>query len=133
VNETKTLTSAASDAFGRHKFVESALQRGWPRCRDIKLGITMIVCLFSFVYPFGERMSETEIGQESLGSRIRRIRMAKGLGQERLAIEAGVDQSGLSKFERGKDRRGFSNSAVERVAKVLGLTFEELVTGTDRV
>jgi len=78
-------------------------------------------------------MSETEIGQESLGSRIRRIRMAKGLGQERLAIEAGVDQSGLSKFERGKDRRGFSNSAVERVAKVLGLTFEELVTGTDRV
>lgn len=77
-------------------------------------------------------MSESETGQESLGAKIRRLRLARGLGQERLAIEASVDQSGLSKFERGKDQRVFSDSAIERVAKVLGLTFDELITGTDR-
>ena len=78
-------------------------------------------------------MSAAETGRELLGAKIRRLRMARGLGQERLAIEANVDQSGLSKFERGKDQRGFSDSALERVARVLGLTLDELVTGTDRM
>jgi transcriptional regulator with XRE-family HTH domain len=77
-------------------------------------------------------MSESQTDQELLGAKIKRLRLERGLGQERLAIEAGIDQSGLSKFERGKDERGFSDSALERVASVLGMTLEQLVTGTDR-
>jgi transcriptional regulator with XRE-family HTH domain len=68
---------------------------------------------------------------EPLGSRIRRLRSARGLGQERLAIEAGVDQSGLSKFERGRDMRVLGEASVRRVATVLQVSFEELVSGTD--
>lgn len=67
---------------------------------------------------------------EQLGARIRRLRGERGLGQERLAIEANVDQSGLSKFERGKENRALSENALRRIAAVLGLTFEQLVDGT---
>jgi transcriptional regulator with XRE-family HTH domain len=67
---------------------------------------------------------------EDLGSRIRRLRSERGVGQERLAIEANVDQSGLSKFERGRDRR-LSKQALERIARALGLSLEQLTQGTD--
>lgn len=66
---------------------------------------------------------------EELGTRIRRLRSERGLAQERLAIEAHVDQSGLSKFERGKDRR-LSRESLERIAKVLGVSYQQLVEGT---
>jgi transcriptional regulator with XRE-family HTH domain len=69
--------------------------------------------------------------RESLGAKIRRLRGERGLGQERLAIEANIDQSGLSKFERAKDSRRLSPSALDRLARVLDLSFEELVAGTD--
>ena len=68
---------------------------------------------------------------EPIGARIRRLRMERGLGQERLAIEGGVDQSGLSKFERGKDHRSIGEASLRRLARVLEVTFEDLVAGTD--
>jgi transcriptional regulator with XRE-family HTH domain len=68
---------------------------------------------------------------EMLGARIRRLRSEKGLGQERLAIEANVDQSGLSKFERGKDNRALSEGALRRLALALKTSFESLIEGTD--
>lgn len=67
---------------------------------------------------------------EDLGTKIRRLRGERGLGQERLAIEANVDQSGLSKFERGLDRR-LSRQSLERIAAVLGLTYERLTEDTN--
>jgi transcriptional regulator with XRE-family HTH domain len=73
---------------------------------------------------------ELSTSLEELGPRIRRLRMERGIGQERLAIEAHVDQSGLSKFERGKDRR-MSKQSLERIAGVLALTYEQLVDGAD--
>lgn len=76
-------------------------------------------------------MLNAEPHPEALGAKIRRLRTERSLGQERLAIEANIDQSGLSKFEREKDRRGLSAAALERLAKVFGLSFEELVNGTD--
>jgi transcriptional regulator with XRE-family HTH domain len=66
---------------------------------------------------------------EPIGSRVRRLRMELGLAQDRLAIEAHVDQSGLSKFERGG--RGFGRVPLERIARVLGIPFDALVDGTD--
>jgi transcriptional regulator with XRE-family HTH domain len=67
---------------------------------------------------------------EELGEKIRRLRSERGLAQERLAIEAHIDQSGLSKFERGRDRR-LSKQSLERIATVLGLSYEDLLEGTD--
>ena len=68
---------------------------------------------------------------EVLGAKIRRLRNEMGVGQERLAIEANVDQSGLSKFERGKDRRALSETALRRLARALKMSFENLIEGTD--
>ena len=67
---------------------------------------------------------------EPLGARVRRLREERGLAQERLAIEANVDQSGLSKFERGRARH-MGPAPLGRIAAVLGLSFRELVLGTD--
>ena len=68
---------------------------------------------------------------EALGGKIRRLREERGIGQERLAIESNVDQSGLSKFERGKANRSFSEAALRRIAGCLGISFELLIEGTD--
>ena len=79
----------------------------------------------------GPRMAESALNvREEIGARIRRLRLERGIGQERLAIESGVDQSGLSKFERGKDRR-MSRRSLERISSTLGLNYEQLTDGTD--
>ena len=66
---------------------------------------------------------------EEIGNKVRRLRIQKGLSQDRLALEAHVDQSGLSKFERGN--RGLGKIPLARIAVVLGLPLEELISGTD--
>lgn len=68
---------------------------------------------------------------EKLGAKIRRLRQERGIPQDRLAIEAHVDQSGLSKFERGVTSKTFGNTPLRRIATSLGLSFEELKEGTD--
>ncbi|MGH9551035.1 MAG: helix-turn-helix domain-containing protein [Terriglobales bacterium] len=73
---------------------------------------------------------KASLGIESLGAKVRRLRLADGTGQERLAIEANVDQSGLSKFERAKDKRALSENALRRIAGALGISFEELIADT---
>jgi transcriptional regulator with XRE-family HTH domain len=67
---------------------------------------------------------------EPIGARIRRLREAKGLPQDRLAIQAHVDQSGLSKFERGAGQR-MGRVPLTRIAEVLGVSLADLVNGTD--
>lgn len=66
---------------------------------------------------------------EDIGSRVRRLRIERQLAQDRLALEAHVDQSGLSKFERGS--RGLGEVPLRRIAQVLGVSFDELIAGTD--
>lgn len=69
---------------------------------------------------------------EQIGVRVKRLRLERGMSQDRLAIDAHVDQSGLSKFERGREStRRLGRTAIERIARVLGTTYEELVAGTD--
>ena len=67
---------------------------------------------------------------EYIGAKVRRLRTERKLSQDRLAIESHVDQSGLSKFERGKDRT-MGEVPLRRIAAVLGVPFEELIAGTD--
>ena len=66
---------------------------------------------------------------EEIGNKVRRLRVQKGLSQDRLALEAHVDQSGLSKFERGS--KGLGKVPLTRIASVLGIALEELISGTD--
>ena len=66
---------------------------------------------------------------EEIGNRVRRLRVQKGLSQDRLALEAHVDQSGLSKFERAN--KGLGRIPLTRIASVLGIALEELISGTD--
>lgn len=67
--------------------------------------------------------------REPLGAKIRRLRSERGLSQDRLSLEANVDQSGLSKLERGD--RSMSAGQLERIAKILDLDFDALISGTD--
>jgi transcriptional regulator with XRE-family HTH domain len=66
---------------------------------------------------------------EEIGHKVRRLRIEKGLSQDRLALEAHVDQSGLSKFERGN--RGLGKIPLARIAGVLEIPLETLIAGTD--
>jgi len=70
-----------------------------------------------------------EPGFENIGAKVKRLRIEKGYSQDRLAIEAHMDQSGLSKFERGG--RGVGPVILTRIAKVLGISYEELISSTD--
>lgn len=72
----------------------------------------------------------TEAEREPLGARVKRLRIERKIPQERLAINASVDQSGLSKFERGVGR-SLGVSSLQRIASVLNVSFEQLVEGTD--
>lgn len=77
-------------------------------------------------------MSMTETAgrdPERIGARVRRLRSERGMSQDRLALEAHVDQSGLSKFERGVTNIG--EVPLRRIAAVLKIQFEELTAGTD--
>ena len=67
-------------------------------------------------------------GKEEIGARVRRLRQERKFAQDRLALAAHLDQSGLSKFERGN--RGLGEVPLRRIAEVFGLTFEELIAGT---
>lgn len=66
---------------------------------------------------------------EKIGTKVKRLRTERGLSQDRLAIEARVDQSGLSKLERGS--RGLGRVPLTRIADVLSISFEGLIAGTD--
>lgn len=78
----------------------------------------------------GRKVRAMSAPLEPLGARIRRLRQERGLGQDRLAIEAKVDQSGLSKVERGKEKR-FGEIQLRRIAAVLSIPYERLIDGTD--
>lgn len=76
----------------------------------------------------GNRTDEAP-GVEPIGAKVRRLRSERGLTQDRLALEARVDQSGLSKFERSSTKLGAV--PLRRIADVLGVPFEVLIKDTD--
>jgi transcriptional regulator with XRE-family HTH domain len=72
-------------------------------------------------------------GRILVGRNIRRIRVAKGIAQERLAFDAGVDRSYLGGMERGEENP--TVDVLDRVAATLavpvGNLFAELGAGDD--
>jgi transcriptional regulator with XRE-family HTH domain len=55
---------------------------------------------------------------------IRRLRVARGLSQEVLAVDAAIDRTYVSRLERGLENP--SVAVLERLAKALSANIEEL-------
>lgn len=82
------------------------------------------------VYPaLGARFALVEFqgALRVLGERIRTARKRKGLSQERLALEAGIDRSFMGQVERGQ--RNVSFSTLCRLASVIGQDVGALCEG----
>lgn len=63
-------------------------------------------------------------GRILVGRNIRRIRVAKGVSQERLAFDSGVDRSYLGGIERGEENP--TVDVLERVAATLEVPLRAL-------
>jgi transcriptional regulator with XRE-family HTH domain len=61
------------------------------------------------------------------GNRVRELRKKKGLSQEGLALESGLDRSYVGGVERGE--RNISLENIEKLAKALGVTAAALMRG----
>ncbi len=61
------------------------------------------------------------------GQRVRKLRQAKGLSQERFAGECGLDRTYMGGIERGERNLGLRN--VNLLAETLGITISELMKG----
>ncbi len=62
--------------------------------------------------------------REALGNRIRELRKANGLSQQKLALMVNVERSYLAKLEQGK--RNPSIDCLEKIAGGLDVTLSEL-------
>ncbi len=62
---------------------------------------------------------------KKLGDNIRRIRLAKDMTQGDLCRKLGLDRAYMSNIESGK--KNPTLSTIERIAKALGVSIEELM------
>lgn len=62
-----------------------------------------------------------------LGMRIRYLRKKRGLSQEDLALDSGVNKNYLSDLERGS--RNPTINIIEKIASSLGVSLSELFMG----
>jgi transcriptional regulator with XRE-family HTH domain len=60
-----------------------------------------------------------------IGWNLRKFRVAKGLSQERLALEAGIDRSYVGRVERGSEN--VTISTLELIAAVLQVSVASLL------
>ncbi|MDO9521139.1 MAG: helix-turn-helix transcriptional regulator [Pseudohongiella sp.] len=60
-----------------------------------------------------------------LGKRIRSLRKAAGISQERLALACGLDRGYMGRIERGE--RNISVVTLDKIADALGCTASELL------
>lgn len=72
-------------------------------------------------------MAKKTVPQESVGQRIRALRLANNLTQEEFAAKLGVSRSAIAQWET--DRAGQVRENLERIAKVLGTSLAYLVSG----
>lgn len=67
--------------------------------------------------------------RQTIGWNLRRWRVAKGLSQERLALEASIDRSYVGRIERGLEN--VTVSALEALANVLEVKVSDLFAEVD--
>jgi len=68
-------------------------------------------------------------GRERLGRHVRRLRVAAGLSQEVLAVDAKLEASHLSRIERGLSNPTFD--VLARLAEALHVDIEALTTSAE--
>jgi transcriptional regulator with XRE-family HTH domain len=61
--------------------------------------------------------------KEKLGQRLRELRIAKGLSQEKFAFECELDRTYIASIEQG--RRNVSISNIEKIANAFGLSVSD--------
>ena len=64
------------------------------------------------------------------GSALRRVRLAAGMSQERLGLEAGVQRNFISLIETGQNQPTITTIA--KLARALGMRASELVAEAER-
>ncbi|HEX6462504.1 MAG TPA: helix-turn-helix transcriptional regulator [Candidatus Saccharimonadales bacterium] len=64
---------------------------------------------------------------KELGKRIVKARTNKGMSQEKLATESGIDRSHMGFIEQG--RRKPTLSTLHKISKTLGISLEQLFRG----
>lgn len=67
----------------------------------------------------------------TLGTRIEQLRHERGLGQNELAVRAGIASGHLSHIEHGRRSLHVSVWTVQRLAAALGVGLDELMRGVD--
>ncbi|AYG69546.1 MULTISPECIES: helix-turn-helix transcriptional regulator [unclassified Rhizobium] len=67
--------------------------------------------------------------RQTIGWNLKRLRVAKGLSQERLAFEAEIDRSYVGRVERGTEN--VTVATLEALAKVLSVNVSELFAEID--
>ncbi len=67
----------------------------------------------------------------AFGDAVRELRGERGISQERLALEAGLDRTYLSGIERGERNPSLAN--LFKVADALGVRLSELVARAERL
>lgn len=69
-------------------------------------------------------MSKVTTVSKKLGQRVNQLRLKKGMTQEDLALEAGLNRAYIGYIERGE--RNPSTDTVAKIAKVLKVSLDEL-------
>jgi len=67
--------------------------------------------------------------RQTIGTNIRRLRVAKGISQEKLALEANIDRSYVGRIERGTEN--VTVSVLEALAEILGVKVGRLFDEID--
>ncbi|UXS51227.1 MULTISPECIES: helix-turn-helix domain-containing protein [Agrobacterium] len=67
--------------------------------------------------------------RKTIGWNLRRLRVDKGLSQERLALEAGIDRSYVGRVERGMEN--VTVSTLEAISLTLDVHVSELFSVVD--
>lgn len=67
--------------------------------------------------------SEVEMVLEKIGARVRELRKAQNLSQEKFALKAEIDRTYLAGIEQGK--RNLSMKNMEKIINALGTTFHQ--------
>ena len=62
--------------------------------------------------------------EKQFGERLRELRLARGLSQEKLAFKSGMHRTYLGSIERGERNPSLKNIA--SIAKALGVTLSQL-------
>lgn len=68
--------------------------------------------------------------EKQFGERLRELRLARGLSQEKLAFKSGMHRTYLGSIERGERNPSLKNIAA--IAKALGVSLAQLFSFEDR-